>query len=61
MNKEILERLQGLESIMHELHHNLRLMEYVTYGLHKQTFNLSNNVGLVWITRSIMAGQIVTF
>jgi len=61
MEKEIEDRLTGLESIIYGLHHNLELLEYISYGLHREPFNLSNNFGLVWIWRSIMANQIVDF
>ncbi len=61
MEKEIEYRLFGLESIIDGLHHNLKLMEYISYGLHKETFNLFNNLGLYWIWALIMGNQIIDF
>jgi hypothetical protein len=61
MEKEIEYRLFGLESIIHGLHHNLELMEYMSYGLHKERFNLFNNLRLIWIWRSLRANQIIDF
>lgn len=61
MKKEIEYRLFGLESIIHGLHQNLKLMEYISYGLHQKTFNLYNNLGLFWIWHLIMGNQIIDF
>ncbi|MBI9042818.1 hypothetical protein [Lutibacter sp.] len=52
LNKIIEERINVLESILHSIHHNIELLEYMTYNLHKERFNLFNNRGLfhVWVT-----------
>ncbi len=61
MENEIEDRLSGLEHIIHGLFHNLELMEYISFNLHKQSFNLFNNIGLHWVWRSLMANQILDF
>jgi len=61
MKKEIRYRLNGLEGIIHNLHHNGQLMQYMSYGLHKEPFNLFNNLGLHWIWGQTMASQIINF
>ncbi|MFC1857721.1 hypothetical protein ACFL9U_06780 [Thermodesulfobacteriota bacterium] len=61
MKKEIRYRLNGLEYMIHSLHHNAKLMEYMFYGLHKEPFNLFNNIGLHWIWGQTMGNQIMTF
>ncbi len=61
MKKEIRYRLNGLEAIIHNLHHNLQLMQYMSYGLHKEPFNLFNNSGLYWIWGKTMGNQIIDF
>ena len=59
MKKEIRQRLNGLEGIIHKLHHNLGLMEYISYNLHDNRFNLFNNSGLYWIWGQTMGNQII--
>jgi hypothetical protein len=61
MVKEIKYRLFGLESIIHRLHHNLGLMKYTSYALHKEPFNLFNNLGLYWIWGLTIGDQIIDF
>ena len=61
MKKEIRYRLSELEGIIHRLHHNLELMEYISYNLHKKSFNLFNNSGLYWIWGQAMGNQIIDF
>ncbi|MBI2758863.1 MAG: hypothetical protein HYX49_09315 [Chloroflexi bacterium] len=61
MKKEIRHRLNGLEGMIHNLHHNSKLMQYMSFGLHKEPFNSSNNIGLYWIWGQIMSNQIMTF
>ena len=61
MKKEIRYRLNGLEGIIHKLHHNLELMEYISYNLHNTQFNLFNNSGLYWIWGQTMGNQIIDF
>jgi len=61
MEEEIENRLLGLESIIHGMYHNLELMKYMSYNLHKDRFNLFNNLGLYWIWGLIMADQIIDF
>jgi hypothetical protein len=61
MKKEIRYRLNGLEGMIHGLHHNAKLMQYMSFGLHKEPFNLFNNPGLYWIWGQTMGNQIMTF
>jgi hypothetical protein len=61
MKKEIRYRLNGLESLIHSLHHNAKLMQYMSFGLHNEPFNLFNNDGLYWIWGQTMGNQIMTF
>jgi hypothetical protein len=61
MKKEIRYRLNGLEAMIHSLHHNAKLMQYMSFGLHKEPFNLFNNIGLHWIWGQTMGNQIMTF
>jgi len=61
MNKDLEYRLSGLASIVYGLHHSLGLMKYISFSLHDEPFNLSNNLGLLWIWRSLMANQLVDF
>lgn len=61
MKKEIRYRLNGLEAIIHKLHHNLGLMKYISYNLHDTQFNLFNNSGLYWIWGQTMGNQIIDF
>jgi len=61
MKTEIDNRLFGLESIIHGMHHNSEMMEYMSYKLHKESFNLFNNLGLYWIWGTLMANQIIDF
>ena len=61
MKKEIRYRLNGLEIIIHDLHHNAELMKYLSYGLHKEPFNLDNNLGLRWIWRQELDNQVLSF
>jgi hypothetical protein len=61
MKKEIRYRLNGLEAMIHSLHHNAELMQYMSFGLHKEPFNLHNNIGLYWIWVQTIGIQITTF
>jgi hypothetical protein len=61
MKPELEERLAGIENIIHGIYHNLEMMKYINYNLHKQPFNLGNNLGLSWIWTSLMASQILEF
>lgn len=61
MKKEIRYRLNGLESMIHSLHHNAKLLQYMSLGLHKEPFNLFNNLGLYWIWGQTMGNQVMTF
>jgi len=61
MKKEIRYRLNGLESIIHNLHQNAELMQYMSFGLHQESFNLFNNLGLHWIWGQLMGSQIINF
>lgn len=61
MNEEIKNRFEGLESIIHGLHHNNGLMQFMSFGLHKEPFNLQSNLGLYWIWGNIMGIQILDF
>ncbi len=61
MNEEIKYRLFGLEGIVYRLHQNLGLVEYITYGLHREPFNLSNNFGLYWTCGRIVDYLIIDF
>lgn len=61
MKKEIRYRLNGLELIIQNLHHNAELMNYMSYNLHQEPFNLFNNSSLHWIWVRIMESQILTF
>ncbi|MFD1316447.1 hypothetical protein [Namhaeicola litoreus] len=61
MKPELEERLVGLENIIHGIHHNLELMSFINYNLHREPFNLGNNLGLFWIWTSLMASQILEF
>ena len=36
-------------------------MQYMSFGLHKEPFNLFNNLGLHWIWGQTMSNQIMTF
>lgn len=53
------ERLIGLEKIFHTLDCNIKMLEYISFDLHKETFNLNNNIGLVWVWKSILESQIL--
>lgn len=61
MKKEIRYRLNGLEFIVHNLHHNTALMKYMSFNLHKEPFNLFNNIGLYWIWGQTISNQILDF
>jgi hypothetical protein len=61
MKKEIRYRLNGLEFIIHNLHHNAALMKYMSFNLHKEPFNLFNNIGLYWIWGQTISDQILDF
>ena len=61
MKKEIRYRLNGLEFIIHNLHHNVELMKYMSFNLHKEPFNLFNNIGLYWIWGQTISNQILDF
>lgn len=61
MKKEIRYRLNQLEIIIHDLHHNMELLTYLSVNLHRDTFNSSNNLGLYWIWQQILNIQVVTF
>jgi hypothetical protein len=47
--------------MVHSLHHNSKLMQYLSFGLHKEPFNLYNNAGLYWMWGQTMGNQIMTF
>lgn len=55
------ERLNGLENIIHTLDCNIKILEYISYDLHKETFSLNNNIGLLWVWISILESQILEF
>lgn len=59
MKNEIRYRLNGLESIVHHLHHNAELLKYLSVNLHRKTFNLFNNPGLYWVWGQTMGNQIL--
>jgi hypothetical protein len=59
MKKDIEDRLFGLESIIHELYYNMKLMRYMSRNLHKETYNLFNNDALYWIWGIIMGNYIL--
>lgn len=59
MNEEIKIRLSGLERIVLGLHHNAELLQYMSFNLHQETFNLINNTGLFWIWTQILGIQII--
>jgi hypothetical protein len=61
MKKEIRYRLNGLEGMIHGLHHNAELMKYLSFNLHTEPYNLFNNLGLYWIWGQTMGNQIMTF
>lgn len=61
INEIIEERLFGLEHIIHSIHHNNELLEYMAYNLHNQRFNLFNNLGLHYIWGSLMGIVILDF
>jgi len=63
MNKNDLieERLHGLEDILHSIHHNIDLLEFMTYKLHRERFNLFNNLGLYYIWGSLMGEVLLDF
>jgi len=55
------ERLNGLESIIHSLDCNIKLLECISYDLHNERFSLNNNIGLYWVWKSILESQIIDF
>jgi hypothetical protein len=59
--KIIDERLFGLEHIIHSIHHNVELLEFMSFNLHKERFNLLNNSGLLYIWRSLMGEVILDY
>jgi hypothetical protein len=61
VHPELNDRLQGLESILHRMHYNQQLIEFLSFNLHTRTFNLSNNAGLMWIWTSLMSNQLIDF
>ena len=61
MPENIKDRIAGLENIIHGVYHNQELLEYIRKNLHRETFNLSNNKGLLWIWINTMAIQIIDF
>ena len=60
-NVLIEERLHGLEHIIHSIHHNIDLLEFMAYNLHKERFNLFNNLGLNYIWGSLMGEVLLDF
>jgi hypothetical protein len=60
-NVFIEERLHGLEHIVHSIHHNIDLLEFMAYNLHKERFNLFNNLGLNYIWGSLMGEVLLDF
>lgn len=60
MNEEIEARIFGLENIIHGTWHNISLLEYISFNLHKSSFNLSN-IGIHWIWTSLMGDIILDF
>jgi len=61
MNLELEDRIKGLESIIHGLYQNNSLLQYMSFNLHKEPYNLFNNIGLYWIWINIMGIQILDF
>lgn len=59
--EDVGERLEGQESIVHGLHHNLGTINYLTFDLHNEPFSASNNVALSWICRSLLTDILVDF
>lgn len=57
----MVDRLDGLGSILHEMRYNQDLMEFISFNLHNKTFNLFNNVGLQVVWHSLMSKQIMDF
>lgn len=60
-NDLIEERLHGLEHIVHSIHHNIDLLEYMNYNLHRERFNLFDNLGLKHIWGSLMGEVLLDF
>jgi hypothetical protein len=55
------ERLIGLEKLIHYLDCNIKMLEYISFDLHNETFSLNNNIGLLWVWKSLLESQILEF
>jgi hypothetical protein len=61
MHKEVFQRIQGLENIVHDVKNNQELLEYISISLHKGPINLFNNMGLLCIWKSVMSVQLIDY
>lgn len=52
-------RLEGITSIIYELYNDLKLMEFIDFELHNKVYNVHNNLGLLWFSRSTIANQAI--
>lgn len=61
MTTDIQNRIKGLEGILQETNSNLSLLQFMSFDLHKETYNLANNLGLFWIWKSLLEKTIINF
>lgn len=61
MHKDVFERIQGLENIVHDVKNNQELLVYISIKLHLEPVNLFNNMGLMWVWKSIMSIQLIDY
>lgn len=61
MHKDVTFRLRGIRYLIHSIHHNITTLEYLSYNLHKETFNTINNSGLYMIWSIILEHQVIYF
>ncbi|WP_298248347.1 hypothetical protein [uncultured Christiangramia sp.] len=61
MPEDFKERLEGLENIIHGVYHNVEILIFMAFGLHRSTHSLHSNKSLIWIWSNTMAIQIIDF
>jgi hypothetical protein len=59
MNTELKERIDGVEGIVFELTVNNEILKFLSFNLHKESFNVQNNLGLAWIWKQFLGLQVI--